>query len=81
MILFFAFYYPLCMEDALMQPGSIVEVREAFGKKGLKRVVSQDDRNVYVSTEQEYGAAKAENREPVCVGFPRQFVLRVVNEG
>lgn len=64
-----------------MKAGSLVEVLEAFGKKELKRVIAQDDRNVYVSTEHEYSSARAENRDPVCIGFPRQFVLRVVNEG
>ncbi len=63
-----------------MQAGNIIEVREALEKQALKLVFSQDDRNAYVSREQEYGAAKAEKREPFCIGYPWQFVLGVVSE-
>jgi hypothetical protein len=63
-----------------MKPGQTVEVQEAFDCKAFKRVVSVDDRNVYVCSDEEYRCSIEENREPICIGFPRQFVLGVVNE-
>jgi hypothetical protein len=64
-----------------MRYGAEVEVQEAFETKMVKRVVATDERNVYVCTEREFSDAEAGRREPVSIGFPRQFVLRVVNEG
>jgi hypothetical protein len=63
-----------------MKAGACVEVQEAFENKSLKRVVAADQANVYVCTEEEYQAAKQERREPISIGFPRQFVLGVVDE-
>jgi len=63
-----------------MKIGQWVEVQEAFDLKSVKRVVSADIRNVYVCTDEEYQAAVSEKREPTIIGFPRQFVLGVVNE-
>jgi len=64
-----------------MRVGQRVEVLEAFENKSVKRIVAVDDRNLYVCTEEEYRAANQENREPVSIGFPKQFVLGVVDEG
>jgi hypothetical protein len=64
-----------------MRYGQRVEVQEAFEIKDVKRVISADFANVYVCREDEYRQAAAEKREPVTVGFPRQFVLGVVDEG
>jgi hypothetical protein len=64
-----------------MERGQRVEVQEAFDSKAFKRVVDADDRNVYVCTDREFKNASVENREPVSIGFPRQYVLRVINEG
>lgn len=64
-----------------MRQGQSVEVVEAFDFKTVKRVVSVDARNVYVCTDEEYSAALSEDREPICIGFPRQLVLGVLNEG
>lgn len=63
-----------------MRRGQVVEVREAFENKAVKRVVGIDERNVYVCTEDEYATALVERREPICVGFRRQFVVRVLDE-
>ena len=63
-----------------MKPGQTVEVLEAFDIKSIKRVVAVDFRNVYVCTEEEFQLANEEQREPINIGFPRQFVLEVVNE-
>lgn len=64
-----------------MKIGQRVEVQEAFELKAVKRIVSIDFRNVYVCTDEEYQAAVNEKREPIIIGFPRQFILGVVNEG
>jgi hypothetical protein len=64
-----------------MRRGQRVEVQEAFESKAFKRVVAEDERNVYVCTDREFKDASVENREPISIGFPRQYVLRVVNEG
>jgi hypothetical protein len=63
-----------------MTYGQLVKVMEAFENKTLKRVVSADDRNVYVCRDEEFQLAKAEKREPISIGFPRQFVLGVEDE-
>jgi hypothetical protein len=63
-----------------MHHGQMVEVLEAFENKQVKRVISADIRNVYVCTDEEYQRASVEKREPICIGFPRQFVLGVVHE-
>jgi hypothetical protein len=64
-----------------MRKGQAVEVMEAFDFKSVKRIVSVDDKNVYVCTDEEYKMALSEQREPICIGFAREFVLGVVNEG
>ena len=63
-----------------MRYGQLVKVQEAFGIKDVKRVISTDNANVYVCREDEYKRAEADNRPPVTVGFPRQFVLEVLDE-
>jgi hypothetical protein len=64
-----------------MRVGQRVEVMEAFDNKAVKRVVAADENNLYVCTEEEYQAAQREHREPLCIGFGRQFVLGVMDEG
>lgn len=64
-----------------MMMGQTVKVQEAFDLKAVKRVVAADHRNVYVCTDEEFKAAAREKREPICIGFARQFILGVVNEG
>jgi hypothetical protein len=63
-----------------MQIGQIVKVLDAFENEQDRRVVSFDPRNVYVCRDEEWKAARAENRPPISIGFPRNFVLGVVNE-
>jgi hypothetical protein len=63
-----------------MRYGQKVEVQEAFENRDIKRVISTDSANVYVCREDEYIRAQAEKREPVTIGFPRQFVLGVIDE-
>lgn len=61
-----------------MRYGAIIEVQEAFDNQSFKRVVSVDERNVYVCTEDEFRNAEGEKREPISIGFPLQYVLRVI---
>jgi len=63
-----------------MRTGQRVEVMEAFDIKAIKRVVAADQRNIYVCREDEFDRATAESREPICVGFGREFLLRVFDE-
>jgi hypothetical protein len=64
-----------------MQIGQIVKVLDAFENEQYRRVVSFDLRNVYVCRDDEWESARAENRQPISIGFPRNFVLEVVTEG
>ena len=64
-----------------MRNGQRIEVQEAFGNKDVKRLVSADERNVYVCREEEFRKAGVENREPITIGFPRSSVLKVMDEG
>jgi hypothetical protein len=69
------------VEGDCMQIGQTVKVIDAFENEQLRRVVSFDFRNVYVCRDEEWEAAKGESRQPISIGFPRNFVLGVVNEG
>jgi hypothetical protein len=61
-----------------MRFGQLVEVLDAFENTTLKRVVAADATTVWVCREDEFNHAQAENREPVAVGFGREFVVRVM---
>jgi hypothetical protein len=69
------------VEGIPMQIGQIVKVIDAFENEQDRRIVSFDFRNVYVCRDEEWKAAQDENRLPISIGFPRNFVLGVVNEG
>lgn len=60
-----------------MQRGEQVEVVEAFAGKQLKTVVAWNDKYIYVCRNEEYKAAKEEDREPQYIGFPREFVKEI----
>jgi hypothetical protein len=64
-----------------MEIGQKIRVMEAFENISIKRIVSADHRNLYVCTEEEFELAKAENREPISIGFGRQYVLGILDEG
>lgn len=63
-----------------MHRGQIVKVTEAFAGQQLKRVVSSDERYVFICREEEFHAANRESREPNSIGFPREFVQEVKDE-
>ena len=58
-----------------MQIGQTIRLR-AYGDEVLQRVVvSEVEDTVYVCMQQEFEAAKADNRAPKCVGFNRKFII------
>jgi hypothetical protein len=63
-----------------MHRGQRVEVVEAFEGQQVKKVVSWDDKFVFVCREEEFRRAQSENREPQNIGFPREFVKELPNE-
>lgn len=64
-----------------MYRGQRVEVEEAFAGQQVKAVVDWNEKYVYVCREEEYEKAQAEKREPQNIGFPREFVREIGNEG
>ena len=66
-------------KEAQMEQGTRVIVR-AYGGKKLERIVWEDvGAGVLLTTEGEFERAKAEGREPIVVGFPREDVLREIS--
>ncbi len=63
-----------------MHRGQRVEVVEAFAGQQVKKVVSWDEKFVFVCREEEFSLALRENREPRNVGFPREFVKELQNQ-
>lgn len=63
-----------------MHRGQRVKVEEAFSGQQLKKVVSWDDKFVFVCREEEFSSAMKENREPQQIGFAREFVKELGNE-
>jgi hypothetical protein len=58
-----------------MKPGEQIVVK-AFGGEKLQRVVVQVIENtVLICKKEEWDAAKAEHRDPTCVGFPLSAVV------
>jgi hypothetical protein len=64
-----------------MQIGQIVKVLDAFENEQYRRIVSFDSRNVYVCRDDEWESSRTDNRQPISIGFPRNFVVEVLNEG
>jgi len=62
------------MGGVTMRRGQIVEVTEAFAGQQLKAVTDWDDQYVFVCRREEYLRAQREKREPVSIGFPKEFV-------
>jgi hypothetical protein len=63
-----------------MHRGQLVEVSEAFEGKQVKSVVDWNEQFVYVCREIEFDRAKRENREPMSIGFAKEFVRELCNE-
>ena len=57
-----------------MEPGTKVQVVEYGGRKLTRVVVADRGRSVVVCNEREYARARAEQREPEGIGFPRDAV-------
>ena len=58
-----------------MQKGQTVKVKDGFGNELLRRIVDWDEINIYLCKDEEFNAAMAENRDPLCIGFNRKYVL------
>lgn len=60
-----------------MKTGDLV-LAQTFSEGQVKRrVVENEGDTVYLCTEEEWLSAKKENREPLCVGFNRRYVVLV----
>jgi len=60
-----------------LHPGTRVVV-QAAGNRKLRRIVVEDRAEVIlISTEEEYASARAEGREPVSIGFRREWVEQI----
>jgi hypothetical protein len=51
------------------QPGELVRVKAFGGKELIRRLVAVQRGTALICNDEEYQAAKKENREPDCVGF------------
>jgi len=54
--------------------GQWVIVSDAWGTKLSKKVVDVSDLKVWVCSPEEFEKAMREQREPACIGFPREDV-------
>jgi hypothetical protein len=53
----------------------------AYGNEVITRVVVAVEKGVYfVCKREEYEAAMSEGREPVCIGFRREYVVGLERE-
>lgn len=51
------------------QPGELVRVRAFGGKELIRRLVAVRQGIALVCNDEEYQAARKDNREPTCIGF------------
>lgn len=58
-----------------MSKGDWVMVRAYGGEVLRRRLAAENDRLVYVCTDDEYEAATREDREPNAVGFYREAIV------
>lgn len=63
-----------------LKPGDIVRVRAHKGKILTRRVVGLGKNVVFITTEEEYQTAIAENRDPICIGFHVYDVIDATRE-
>jgi hypothetical protein len=59
-----------------MESGQIVTVTDAWGHPLTRRVIVDRGSSVVVCNEEEFGAAKMENRAPQGIAFPMKDVIR-----
>ena len=58
-----------------MKTGQLIEVIDWEGRKLERRIVAICGNLIFVCTDQEFKAARAENREPLAVGWPIDAVV------
>jgi hypothetical protein len=66
------------LECMIIQGVDVKEVNLiAYGNKVIRRVVVSVDGDVYfVCKSEEFEKAKQEGREPICVGFRREYIVQ-----
>lgn len=52
-----------------MRPGETVTVSDIYDNKLVRTVVAVEGEVIYVSRREEVKRARAERREPMCIGF------------
>jgi len=62
-----------------MKKGQKVLVQDAFAGQQLKRVVAVEEKYVYICRDEEFSAASVEKREPICIGFRREYIIDTSN--
>jgi hypothetical protein len=61
-----------------MRPGEKVEVTVYGGAKVIRTLVQVNDNKAFICKTDEWTKARAENREPICVGFPLEDVKKLI---
>jgi hypothetical protein len=61
--------------DKFMKTGDLITVIDFEGRKLLRKAVEISVEVVYVCTEEEYDSALQIGKEPICVGFGKEFVV------
>jgi hypothetical protein len=60
-----------------MRPGEEVEVVVYGGAKVIRTLVQITDNKAFICKTDEWFKARAENRKPICVGFPLSDVKKL----
>lgn len=59
----------------MRRPGELVTVRDFEGRPLIRRIVAIQGDVLLVCTDEEYAAAKRENRTPLSIGFRAAYVV------
>jgi len=62
------------MDLKILKIGDLVEVTDFEGRKLMRKAVEISEKVVYICTPEEFDAATKSGKEPLCVGFEREFV-------
>jgi len=60
-----------------IQPGSTVLVRAYPNQELRRRVVALESRVVLLTTDIEWRTSQAQQRDPVCLGFPIEDIIEI----
>jgi hypothetical protein len=73
----FCFLVLVCfrhMDSNELKTGDLVEIVDFDGRKLVRKAVEIAGDTVYICTLKEYELAAESGREPICVGFKREWV-------